>query len=136
MLALYIAFAIGLDRPYWAMTTIYITAHPLTGMTRSKAVYRLIGTLVGAIAVIVLVPDHANAPELLCLALALWIRLCLYLGLLDRSPRGYSASPHRISIRHQPIPMMNCHYLVSVTQMTQPASSLGTRTVEARIMSP
>jgi uncharacterized membrane protein YccC len=89
MLALYIAFAIGLDRPFWAMTTVYITAHPLTGIMRSKAVYRLIGTLVGAIAVIVLVPNLVNAPEMLCLALALWIGLCLYLGLLDRSPRGY-----------------------------------------------
>src|SRR5271170_6596159 len=89
MLALYIAFAIGLDRPYWAMTTVYITAHPLTGMMHSKAVYRLIGTLVGAIAIIVLVPNLVNAPELLCLALALWIGVCLYLGLLDRSPRSY-----------------------------------------------
>jgi uncharacterized membrane protein YccC len=50
MLALYIAFAIGLDRPYWAMTTVYITARPLTAMMRSKAVYRLIGRLVGAFA--------------------------------------------------------------------------------------
>ena len=28
MLALYIGFALGLPRPYWAMTTAYITANP------------------------------------------------------------------------------------------------------------
>ncbi|MBN9116049.1 MAG: FUSC family protein, partial [Pandoraea sp.] len=31
MLALYIALALGLPRPYWAMATVYIVSHPLTG---------------------------------------------------------------------------------------------------------
>jgi uncharacterized membrane protein YccC len=37
MLALYIAVSIGLDRPYWAMATVYVIAQPLTGALRSKA---------------------------------------------------------------------------------------------------
>ena len=78
MLALYIAMSIGLDRPYWAMATVYIVAQPLTGALRSKALYRLIGTLIGAAATVVLVPNLVNAPELLSAALALWTGLCLY----------------------------------------------------------
>ena len=34
-LALYIAFSIGLPRPYWAMLTVYITVQPLSGALRS-----------------------------------------------------------------------------------------------------
>ena len=89
MLAVYIALAIGLERPYWAMATVYIVSQPLTGAVRSKALYRLIGTLVGAAATIVLVPNLVDAPELLCLAMALWVAVCLYIALLDRTPRSY-----------------------------------------------
>ncbi|MBV8094198.1 MAG: FUSC family protein, partial [Acetobacteraceae bacterium] len=89
MLALFIAFRMNLDRPYWAMTTAYIVAQPLTGAMRSKAIYRFFGTLIGAAATVVLVPNLANSAELLSLALALWTGLCLYLALLDRTPRSY-----------------------------------------------
>jgi uncharacterized membrane protein YccC len=73
VLALYLAMAIGLDRPYWAMATVYIVAQPLTGAMRSKAIYRLIGTAIGATATIVLVPNLVDVPELLSVALALWV---------------------------------------------------------------
>jgi len=89
MLALAIAFWLGLDNPYWCMATAYIVAQPLTGAMRSKALYRFIGTLFGGIAAVALVPNLVNAPLLLSLALAIWIGLCLYLSLLDRSPRAY-----------------------------------------------
>ena len=45
----------------------------LTGATHSKAVYRILGTLIGAAGTIVLVPNLVNAPELLSLAIALWV---------------------------------------------------------------
>ena len=90
MLALYIALAAGLERPYWAMATVYIVANPLSGAMRSKAVYRLLGTLAGAIATIAIVPNLVNTPELLSAALALWIAGCLYLAMVDRTPRAYA----------------------------------------------
>jgi uncharacterized membrane protein YccC len=89
MAALGLAFWLGLDNPYWCMATAYIVAQPLTGAMRSKALYRFCGTLTGGIAAVVLVPNLVDAPVLLCLALSLWIGLCLYLSLLDRSPRAY-----------------------------------------------
>jgi uncharacterized membrane protein YccC len=89
VMALYIAMAIGLDRPYWAMATVYIVSQPLTGAMRSKAIYRLVGTAIGAVATIVLVPNLVDAPELLSAGLALWVGGCLYIALLDRTPRSY-----------------------------------------------
>jgi uncharacterized membrane protein YccC len=89
MLALYIGFALGLPRPYWAMTTAYIVSQPLAGAVRSKAVYRLLGTLLGAAAAVAMVPNLVNAPVLLCLAMALWVGGCLTISLLDRTPRSY-----------------------------------------------
>jgi uncharacterized membrane protein YccC len=89
MLALFIAFSIGLPRPYWAMTTAYIVSQPLAGAVRSKAAYRIMGTLVGAAAAVALVPSLVDAPVLLSLALALWVGGCLAISLLDRTPRSY-----------------------------------------------
>ncbi len=89
MAALYLAFWLGLENPYWSMATAYIVAQPLTGAMRSKALYRFIGTTIGGTAAVVMVPNLVNAPVLLSLALAGWIGLCLYLSLLDRSPRAY-----------------------------------------------
>ncbi|MDA9412362.1 FUSC family protein [Bradyrhizobium sp. CCBAU 45384] len=89
MLALVIALAMDLPRPYWAMATVYITSQPLAGATSSKAFFRVMGTLVGATMTVVLVPNLVNAPELLCLAIALWVGFCLYLSLLDGTPRSY-----------------------------------------------
>jgi uncharacterized membrane protein YccC len=89
LLALGIALWVDLPRPYWAMATVYITMQPLSGATRSKALYRVVGTLIGVAMAVVLVPPLVNAPEVLTLALALWTAGCLYLSLLDRSPRAY-----------------------------------------------
>ncbi len=89
MLALYIAFSIGLPRPYWAMLTVYITVQPLSGALRSKAVYRVFGTILGGTAAVALVPNLVNSPIVLSLALAAWVGFCLYISLLDRTPRSY-----------------------------------------------
>src|SRR6478672_11221372 len=89
MLALYLALSIGLPRPFWAMLTAYVVASPLSGAVRSKAAYRVGGTLLGSVATVLLVPRLANAPELLALALACWVGVCLYISLHDRTPRSY-----------------------------------------------
>lgn len=89
MLALILAFWIDLPNPYWALGTVYITSQVLAGATRSKALYRVLGTLLGAVVTVALVPNLVNAPELLTLAIALWVATCLYFSLLDRTPRSY-----------------------------------------------
>jgi uncharacterized membrane protein YccC len=88
--ALYIAFASDLERPYWAMFTVFIVAKPITGAVRSKGAFRFLGTVAGAAMALLLVPPLVHAPVLLCLATSLWIGLCLYLSLQDRRPRSYA----------------------------------------------
>jgi uncharacterized membrane protein YccC len=89
MSAFSIALLLDMPRPYWAMASVYITANLFTGATYSKAVYRVLGTLIGATGTIVLVPNLVNAPELLSLGIALWVGICLYISLIDGTPRSY-----------------------------------------------
>jgi uncharacterized membrane protein YccC len=89
LLAIGIALWVDLPRPYWAVSTVVITSQPLAGATRAKAAYRVYGTLIGAVAAVILVPNQVNAPELLSLAIALWVGFCLYISLLDRTPKSY-----------------------------------------------
>src|SRR3546814_17598184 len=44
LLALFIAFSIGLPRPSWAMASVFIVSQPFAGMVMSKAIYRIGGT--------------------------------------------------------------------------------------------
>jgi uncharacterized membrane protein YccC len=89
MLAMYASSRMGLPRPFWALMTTYVVASPLAGAVRSKALFRFLGTLVGSTAAVLLIPALSNAPELLTLALALWLGICLYFSLQDRTPRSY-----------------------------------------------
>ena len=59
------------------------------GRSARRRLYRVGGTLLGSLATVLLVPSLANSPELLSLALALWVGGCLYISLLDRTPRSY-----------------------------------------------
>ncbi|RYE77598.1 MAG: FUSC family protein, partial [Hyphomicrobiales bacterium] len=90
MMALYIALSAGLSRPYWAMAAVYVVANPLSGATRSKAVYRVLGTMIGAAGSVFLLPLFVNAPELFSLVVALWTGGFLFISFLDRTPRRSS----------------------------------------------
>ncbi len=81
---------IGLNRPFWVIGTVYLVSQPLSGATLSRGLFRLLGTVGGAVATVVLVPRFANAPLVLSAALATWMALCLYLAMLDRTPRAYA----------------------------------------------
>src|SRR5271154_5140639 len=88
-LTMFVAFSLDLKSPAWAMTTVYLTSQPLSGAMRAKAVYRAIGTFVGGVAMVAIVPNLIDAPELTTAAIILWVSLCLFISLLDRTPRSY-----------------------------------------------
>jgi uncharacterized membrane protein YccC len=90
MLALFIAFRLNFTNPWWAMIMVYLTSQPLSGTLRAKAVYRLLGTLIGGIAMLVIIPNLVDAPELTAAAVILWVALCVYVSVLDRTPRAYA----------------------------------------------
>ncbi|MBB5572303.1 MULTISPECIES: FUSC family protein [Rhizobium] len=89
MLALFIALSLDLPRPYWAMAAVYVVANPLAGATSSKALYRALGTLLGASAAVFFVPLFVDAPELLSIVVALWTGTLLFISMLDRTSRSY-----------------------------------------------
>nr|WP_242015052.1 FUSC family protein [Stenotrophomonas maltophilia] len=89
-LGLYVSLRIGLNRPFWVIGTVYLVSQPLSGATLSRGLFRLLGTVGGAVATVALVPRFANAPLVLSAALATWMSLCLYLAMLDRTPRAYA----------------------------------------------
>jgi uncharacterized membrane protein YccC len=89
ILTMFVAFSLDLKSPGWAMTTVYLTSQPLSGAMRAKAFYRAIGTFVGAAAMVAIVPNLVDAPELTTLAIMLWVALCVFVSLLDRTPRSY-----------------------------------------------
>jgi uncharacterized membrane protein YccC len=89
ILTMFIAFSLDLKSPGWAMTTVYLTSQPISGVMRAKAVYRVIGTFVGGAVMVAIVPNLVDAPELTTLAIILWVALCVFIALLDRTPRSY-----------------------------------------------
>lgn len=89
MIALYIGLALELPRPYWAMATVYIVSNPFVGATRSKAIYRALGTALGASAAVLLVPPFVESPYLFSVIVALWTGTMLYLAVSDRTARSY-----------------------------------------------
>src|SRR5690242_21184608 len=69
ILTMFVAFSLDLKSPGWAMTTVYLTSQPLSGAMRAKAFFRAIGTFIGAAAMVAIVPNLVDAPELTTLAI-------------------------------------------------------------------
>nr|WP_249170127.1 FUSC family protein [Burkholderia vietnamiensis] len=84
-----ISFAVSFPRPWWALLTVYVTAQPMAGTFRPKTIYRVAGIATGAIVTVAVAPNLQNSPALLVLCLALWIGFCIYLAVLDRTPRAF-----------------------------------------------
>ena len=88
-LTLAIVMSASLPRPWWAILTVYVTAQPMAGAFRPKVLYRLAGIATGAFMTLLLVPNLQNSPELLVLCMAVWTGFCIYLAVLDRTPRAF-----------------------------------------------
>jgi uncharacterized membrane protein YccC len=90
MIALYIALLMQMPRPYWAMATVYIVSSPFLGPTSSKALYRAVGTFVGAAAAVLFVPMFVQSPYVLVVVIALWTGTLLFLSLHLRTANNYA----------------------------------------------
>ena len=53
-LALYVAYWLELDNPFWAGTSAAIVCQPQLGASLRKGWFRMIGTIVGAVMIVVL----------------------------------------------------------------------------------
>ena len=91
-LALYIAFWLELDNAYWAGTTAAIVCQPHLGASLRKGWFRMIGTLVGAVAVVVLTACFPQDRGPFLVGLALWGAGCALVATLLRNFAAYSAA--------------------------------------------
>jgi uncharacterized membrane protein YccC len=91
-LALYVAFWLELDNAFWAGTTAAIVCQPQLGASLRKGWYRMIGTLIGAVVIVVLTAWFPQDRALFLVALALWAAACALVATLLSNFAAYAAA--------------------------------------------
>ena len=91
-LALYVAFSLELENAFWAGTTAAIVCQPHLGASLRKGWYRLIGTVVGAVAIVVMTACFPQDRAAFFVTLALWGAACSFVATLLRNFSAYSAA--------------------------------------------
>jgi uncharacterized membrane protein YccC len=91
-LALYVAFWLELDNAFWAGTSAAIVCQPHLGASLRKGWFRMIGTVVGAVAIVVLTACFPQDRAPFLVGLALWSAGCALVATLLRNFAAYSAA--------------------------------------------
>jgi Fusaric acid resistance protein family len=91
-LALYVAFRLELDNASWAGTSAALVCQPLLGASLRKAWFRMIGTLVGAVAIVVLTACFPQDRAGFLIGLALWGAACALVATLLGNFASYAAA--------------------------------------------
>ena len=91
-LAMFIAFWLQLDNPFWAGTSAAIVCQPQLGASLRKGWFRMIGTLVGATFVVALTSWFPQDRFAFLGLLALWAGLCAFAATTLRNFASYSAA--------------------------------------------
>jgi uncharacterized membrane protein YccC len=91
-LALYVAFWLELDNAYWAGTSAAIVCQPQVGASLRKGWFRMLGTLLGAVAAVVMAACFPQDRIAFLTVLALWGAACAVVATLLRNFASYSAA--------------------------------------------
>jgi uncharacterized membrane protein YccC len=91
-LALYVAFLLELENPSWAGATAAIVCQPVLGASMRKGWFRLIGTVIGAVAAVVLSACFPQNRAAFLLGLAFWSGICALSATLLRNFASYAAA--------------------------------------------
>jgi len=91
-LSLYVAFWLELDNAYWAGASAAVVCQPHLGASLRKGWFRLIGTVVGAVAIVVLTACFVQDRAPFLVGLALWGAGCALTATLLRNFAAYSAA--------------------------------------------
>lgn len=91
-LALYVAFWLELDNPYWAGTSAAIVCQPQLGASLRKGWFRMIGTMVGAVFSMVLIACFPQDRVLFIGGLAVWGAACGFATTLLHNFASYAAA--------------------------------------------
>src|SRR6201996_7977579 len=91
-LALFVAFWLELDNPFWAGTSAAIVCQPQLGASLRKGWFRMIGTVVGAIMIVLLTACFPQDRIAFLVLLAFWCALCAFAATVLRNFASYSAA--------------------------------------------
>jgi uncharacterized membrane protein YccC len=91
-LALFVAFWIQLDNPFWAGTSAAIVCQPQLGASLRKGWFRLIGTVVGATMIVVLTACFPQDRIAFLGLLALWCAVCAFIATVLHNFASYAAA--------------------------------------------
>src|SRR5690348_2778305 len=91
-LALFVAFWLELDNPFWAGLSACVVCQPQLGASLRKGWFRMIGTLVGATMAVVLTACFPQDRAAFLVALALWGAGCAFCASMLRNFASYSAA--------------------------------------------
>jgi uncharacterized membrane protein YccC len=91
IVALFVSFWLQLEEPFTAAVTVAILAEPTRGQALAKAVFRLTATIVGVTASIAITGLFSQARDLLLVASAVWLGLCVFGAKLLGGYRAYGA---------------------------------------------
>lgn len=91
LLAYLVAFAVQLESASSAGLCVAIVAQPTPGMAMSKALYRVLGTILGGIVGFALVSLFPQDRTMLLGAFTLWLGACTFVAALLRDFRSYGA---------------------------------------------
>jgi uncharacterized membrane protein YccC len=91
-LALFVAFWLQLDEPFWAGTSAAVVCQPQLGASLRKGWFRMIGTVVGAVAIVVLTACFPQDRLAFFALLALWVGICGFVATVLRNFASYAAA--------------------------------------------
>jgi uncharacterized membrane protein YccC len=91
-LALFVAFWLELENPFWAGTSAAIVCYPQLGASLRKGWFRMIGTVIGATMIVVLTALFPQDRIAFLVLLAFWGGICAFVGSLLRNFASYSAA--------------------------------------------
>jgi uncharacterized membrane protein YccC len=91
LLAYFLAFWSQLDSAATAGVCVAIVSQASPGMTLSKALYRIAGTVLGGAVAIVMVAAFGQDRTMLLAAFTLWLGACTFVAALLRDFRSYGA---------------------------------------------
>lgn len=91
-LALFVAFWLELDEPFWAGTSAVVVCQPALGASLRKGWFRMIGTVVGAVVIVVLTAGFPQDRMGFFTLLALWGGICAFAATVLRNFASYAAA--------------------------------------------
>ena len=90
-LALFVAFYLRLDMPSWAGTTAAIVCQPVVGSAILKGVFRLMGTIVGSVAAVLLTAIFPQDRVGFLFGMVVWAAASSFVSTLLRNFAAYAA---------------------------------------------